>query len=170
MKKLDTPEALSQLTKPEHPVLVVSGRIGDKVNVMVAGWVMRTSFSPPLAALSVGRARYTHGLLSKYDEFVLCYPSGGQERIISFCGSRSGRDTDKIKEIGIPTLRASAVRLPLIDGSRVCFECRKTAELETGDHTLFVGEVLASSGDPGKNPLINLGNYAYAEFSPETPS
>jgi flavin reductase (DIM6/NTAB) family NADH-FMN oxidoreductase RutF len=164
MQKLNIAGAMSDLTKPEHPVLVISGNNNDRVNIMVAGWVMRTSFKPPLVAVSVGHTRHTHSLLEKYPEFVLSYPVKGQERIIDFCGTKSGRDADKISHLKIKTSPAQKVNLVLIEDSRVNFECRIVDRFKTGDHTIFVGEILAASGNPDKKPLLNIGNYKYKEF------
>ncbi len=165
MKRFPVKKALSELTKPEHSVLVVSGRKKEKVNIMVAGWVMRTSFNPPLLAVSVGHTRYTHELMKKYDEFVLAYPSAAQRDIVEYCGGCSGRDRNKIEEKNIETENAAKVNLLNIKGCRVNFECRKKAEFKTGDHTIFTGEVVNAVGDSEKNPLMNTGNYTYREIN-----
>ncbi len=164
MKELDVKKAFANYTKPEHPVLLISGRIGDEVNIMPAGWVMRSSFDPPIMVVSVGHTRHTHALLKKYDGFILSYPVRGQEDIISYCGSHSGREVEKFSKKNIPRVLSRKLRLPLVEGCRVSFECRKTGEFETGDHTVFAGEVLAASGNPDKLPLLNAGNSVFSEF------
>lgn len=164
MEKININKALSRLTKPEHPVLVITGHSGEKVNIMVAGWVMRTSIKPPLVAVSVGHARYTHEMLQKHEEFVLSYPVKGQETIIEFCGSRSGKDVDKFKELDIKVCSGEKIKLPVLREARVNLECKIVDKFRTGDHTIFIGEVLAASGNPKEKPLLNIGNYIYMEF------
>ncbi|MFC2061499.1 flavin reductase family protein [Elusimicrobiota bacterium] len=166
-EKIEISRALSQLTKPEHAVLLISGSSLNNANIMVAGWVMRTSHEPSLIAVSVGKTRYTHGLMEENNQFVLAYPVKGMEEIIEFCGSRSGRDVNKFEKLGIKTVPARKIDLPIIENARVNFECRIIDRIETGDHTVFVGEVLAAGGNPGKSPLINVGDYVYKEFNNE---
>jgi flavin reductase (DIM6/NTAB) family NADH-FMN oxidoreductase RutF len=56
---------------------------------------------------------------------------------------------------GIAT-REGAEGAPLIDGALGWLECRFHAEHETGDHTLFVGEVLAAEPGRPAAPLLYL--------------
>lgn len=42
------------------------------------------------------------------------------------------------------------MKVPTIDGVTVAFECKVVDNLETGDHTVFVGEVVGMSGNPTK--------------------
>lgn len=165
MEQMDSATALSELTKPEHAVLLISGSTHEHANIMVAGWVMRVSHTPPLMAVSVGLTRYTHKLMEESDEFVLSYPVKDQEQIIAYCGSRSGRDVDKIEALNIKTAPAKRAHLPILAESRANFECAIVNRIRAGDHTIFVGEVLAAWGNPSKNPLINVGNERYEEFT-----
>ncbi|MFW6134561.1 MAG: flavin reductase family protein [Elusimicrobiota bacterium] len=164
MQEIKISKALSKLTKPEHPVLVIAGSMDEETNIMVAGWVMRTSNNPPMVAVSVGHTRYTHKLLDKYSEYVLSYPVKGQEEIIEFCGTESGKEHDKFKELKLETSPGKKVNLPIINEARVNFECKIVNKVKTGDHTVFIGEVISSSGNPEKNPLLNIGGYKYREF------
>jgi len=164
MKELIVNKAISELTKPEHPVLVISGRTGKKINIMPAGWVTRTSFDPPLMLVSVGFTRYTHTLLNEYKEFILAYPVKGMENIINVCGSTTGREIDKLEKVKPATEPGLKTSLPLLTKARVNFECKVIDSMDTGDHTVFIGMVLRAAGNPDKSPLINTGNYKYREF------
>jgi flavin reductase len=57
---------------------------------------------------------------------------------------------------GIAT-REGAEGAPLIDGALGWLECRLHAEQDAGDHTLFVGEVLAAERGRAVPPLLYLG-------------
>jgi flavin reductase (DIM6/NTAB) family NADH-FMN oxidoreductase RutF len=57
---------------------------------------------------------------------------------------------------GIAT-REGAAGAPLIDEALGWLECRLQAEHEAGDHTLFVGEVLAAERGRSGPPLVYLG-------------
>jgi flavin reductase (DIM6/NTAB) family NADH-FMN oxidoreductase RutF len=64
------------------------------------------------------------------------------------------------------------VKPPLIDGSTVAYECKVVNKLETGDHTLYIGKVVAIHGTPEKPTHLysihykNLINLAFNEKEP----
>jgi len=143
---------------PEQVALATTVSKSGKSNVIALGWAMPTSFEPPMAAISVGKSRYSHQLLVEVPEFVLCFPSVHQKDAMVFCGTHSGRDHDKFAETGLQAVPARRVRPPVIDGSVAAFECRVTASLETGDHTIFAGEILSAYVNDEPVPRIyNFG-------------
>jgi flavin reductase (DIM6/NTAB) family NADH-FMN oxidoreductase RutF len=156
---------------PEWLTLVVTTDAAGRPNAMTAGWCMWTSGRPPMLAVSVGLTRYTHELIEARKEFVLAFPGRGQGPGTLAVGSASGRDVpDKLAQAGFSTVPATKVNVPLIAGAAANFECRLAAHLRTGDHTIFVGEVLAAHvEDPAVERLVNFGGvYAVAEPILET--
>jgi len=117
-------------------------------NAIVLGWAMSTSHKPPMIAISVGHTRYSHELIAKSKEFVAVIPSHEMTNATVLLGTRSGRQGDKMKAAGVKLLPASVVSAPLVDDACANFECKVVAELATGDHTIFVGEVLAAHAGP----------------------
>ncbi len=164
LQSIDIKKALSLLTKPEHPVLLISGQKKEKINIMPAGGVTRTSHKPPLMAVSVGFTRFTHKLMTKYEYFILSYPVKKHIKMIKYTGNCSGKHVDRFSSININTVPAQKVDLPVLKEDKVNFECQKKAQVKTGDHTLFVGRVVAATGNQSANAVINVGNYTYKEF------
>ena len=75
-----------------------------------------------------------------------------------YCGTVSGRDVDKFANTDLVPLPADIVRPPLIQGAVVNMECKVVGTLDTGDHTIFVGEILAAYEEPEqKEILLNFG-------------
>lgn len=139
------PEEALQLKHPEPVALAVSyDEENRRPNIIALGWFMRTSFEPPMLAISVGHTRHSHRCISRSQEFVLVLPSRDQIDAVLFCGTVSGRDHDKFAESNLEPLPATAVKPPLIKDAVLAFECRVVASCETGDHTIFVGEVVAA--------------------------
>ncbi|MCI2426008.1 flavin reductase family protein [Candidatus Acetothermia bacterium] len=125
----------------------------------ILGWSMCTSFIPPMVAISIGKTRYSHKLISEGKEFVFAYPGEDMEKEVLYCGTHSGQDVNKFKELGLIAIPAKRVRPPLIDRCIVNMECKVVGQLDTGDHTIFVGEIVASYiSDEKKRRLYNLGN------------
>jgi flavin reductase (DIM6/NTAB) family NADH-FMN oxidoreductase RutF len=132
---------------PEWIVLVTTVDEEGTPNVMPAGWAMVASHSPPMFAVAIGNARYTHELICAEGEFVVAFPGPGLEEAIAYTGSRSGRDVKKFEQSGLEPLEATQVRPPLLAGCVVNLECKLEGELEAGDHTVFLGRVVAAHVD-----------------------
>ncbi|HUU27372.1 MAG TPA: flavin reductase family protein [archaeon] len=134
----------ARLKYPEQVVLVLTVDRNNKVNVITLGWSMFTSHQPPMMAISVGLSRYSHEALTGRDEFVLAFPGRNMAKEALYCGTNSGRAVDKIIETGLELTDSLEVSVPLLKDAVANFECRIVERLLTGDHTIFVGQVVAS--------------------------
>lgn len=146
--------------RPEWVALVVTmdDRNG-RPNIITLGWTMHASGDPPMAAIAVGKTRYSHELLTETGEFVLAYPNSRMGEAALFCGTHSGRDVDKFAETELEPVPAKYVRPPLIRGAVVNFECKVVGTADAGDHTVFLGRILAAYEEPGeKEILLNFGS------------
>jgi len=144
---------------PEHVVLIVSCDRQGRPNIMPAGWSMVTSGTPPMLAVSISHRNYTCKLIDETNEFVIVFPNEEMKDLVGYCGSCSGRNTDKFAEFGIETVRSKLVKPPLIKDAVACFECKVKGKLVTGDHTMFAGEVLAShASEKYRYRLYNFGD------------
>ena len=157
---------LRQVWKRKYPEwidLVVSRGADGQVNAMPAGWSMIVSSSPPLYAVAIGTSRYTAQLIRETREFVIAVPSAEMGPATLYCGTHSGRDGDKIGPAGLKLAPATTIGTPLIEGAVYNLECVLHSELETGDHILFVGEVVAAHlDDSAGERLMNFGNNVWA--------
>ncbi|MHC4686813.1 MAG: flavin reductase family protein, partial [Planctomycetota bacterium] len=57
------PRSMWLLMHPRHTVLVTSTDEDGKPNIITLAWSMVTSFTPPMVAISVAPARYSHDLI-----------------------------------------------------------------------------------------------------------
>jgi flavin reductase (DIM6/NTAB) family NADH-FMN oxidoreductase RutF len=96
------------------------------VNTMSISWgTMGIEWNKPIVTVFVRGSRHTKGLLDKNPEFTVNIPVGQTDkRIISLCGSKSGRDLDKIKELGLTTVEPEIVSVPAIQELPLTLECR----------------------------------------------
>lgn len=131
------------------PTVLITSRLGDKVNVMTAAWQMPVSFKPVLVAISIGHQRFSHELILKSREFVINVPHIGLIKEVLCCGTQSGRDIDKFNVCKLTPVHAHKVKAPLIEECIGNIECKLYSIHETGDHTIFVGEVVAASVKEG---------------------
>ena len=133
---------------PEQVVIVLAKESSGRVNPITIGWTMITSHKPPMMAVSIGLTRYSLNIIRDAGEFVIAFPSEFQANETLLFGTRSGRDIDKLKESGISTVPAKKIDCLLLDDAVVNFECRLVGEFSTGDHVIFVGEILEAHVNP----------------------
>lgn len=138
------------LSAPSPYTLVTSLDKNGRPNALGVAWVTRTSFEPFLILISIDPGRYSYEGIQIHKEFVLNYPSQDQADAAWICGTKSGREGDKIKLSGMKLIDSAAVKAPTIEGVTVAFECKVVNQFKTGDHTVFVGEVVHMSGNPDK--------------------
>ena len=144
---------------PEQVVMVTTVGLTGPPNIITLGWAMPTSGSPLMCAISVANGHHSHRLLTQVPEFVLTFPAEDMEAAMLFCGTRSGREVDKFAETKLTAVPATVVRPPLIGEAVTNLECRVVSTLVTGDHTIFVGEIVAAHHSTRKvRRLYNLGD------------
>lgn len=153
---------------PLHAVLVTCvGRTGGP-KVITLAWAMPTSIHPPLVAISVAPERHSHALIEESKEFVVNIPTMDIVEETLQCGRTSGRNQDKFKETVLTPMAARKVKPPMIKECVSHLECRLQGQLETGDHTIFVGEVILAYTDKnalGAQMIFHLGGNRFSTLA-----
>ncbi len=137
-----SPSSAYRLLHPMHTVLVSCIGKAEKPNIITLAWAMPTSISPPLVAVSIAPRRHSHRLIEETKEFVVNIPTMEILNQTLFCGRVSGRDHDKFKEANLTPLSAKKVKPPIIKECVAHLECKLHSQFATGDHTIFVGEIV----------------------------
>ena len=132
-----------------RPTVLVSCSFAGKSNIITLAWSTPLSNNPPLVGISVGLERYSHDLIAKSGEFVVNIPTIDLIKQAMFCGLHSGRDVDKFKEANLTPVPSLKVNAPSILECIAHLECKVVQSVRTGDHTLFVGEVVAARVNQG---------------------
>lgn len=168
------PASAWRLLYPLPVVLVTSMSKEGKPDIIPLAWSMPVSFKPPLVAIGVAGKRFSHELIEGSGEFVVNIPPHKLLDQVLFCGSTSGRSVDKFKETDLMPLPSKKVRPPRIKECVAHLECKLVEKFQPGDHTVFVGEVVASSADEDVfdeksvpnlkrvKPLFEVGGNYYA--------
>jgi flavin reductase (DIM6/NTAB) family NADH-FMN oxidoreductase RutF len=147
MQELDWDRALTLLS-PHNYALLSTQESGGRANLMGLGWWTVVSWSPPKVVVSVGQGQHSRECLDQVPEFVLNFPNAAQAKGAWLCGTVSGRDGDKFRMAGFTPLPSTQVRPPRVDGCTVAFECRVTQRIVSGDHVLYIADIVAMSGNP----------------------
>lgn len=123
-------------------------RLGQTVSALVS-----LSLEPPLVGVSIARQAQLHELLREAGGFAVSMLAGGQE----WLSQHFARSVPPIAMWhGIAHHEGSA-GAPLLAGAIGWLECRLWAEYLAGDHTFFVGEVLAAELGEDAPPLVHVG-------------
>jgi flavin reductase (DIM6/NTAB) family NADH-FMN oxidoreductase RutF len=134
----------------------------EKPNVMTADWVIPVSFEPQLLAVSVGHTRYTNALIKECGEFVVSVPTVELLKDVWAAGTVSGSKVNKLEKLSLTFVDSRKVRVPSIKECQANLECRVFKEVEAGDHTLFIGEILhVTAGDAFKDGRPDIENYRF---------
>lgn len=104
-------------------MLVTAGKPGN-FNTMTASWGgAGILWGKPVAFSFIRPQRYTYEFMEKNEHYTLSFFTEEYRDALNICGSRSGRDTDKVKETGLtPVDIGDAV---YFDEASVVFICRK---------------------------------------------
>lgn len=133
-----------------------------KVNTMTIGWgAFGFQWGIPTVEIMVRQSRFSKIALDKSMEFTLTFPYNNAMKFeLGFCGQKSGRDTDKIKECGLSLAPSSKISTPAVSCQGLVFECKVIAKTEmttsltstevlnkwytNGDlHTVYYAEILS---------------------------
>lgn len=97
-----------------------------KVNSMTISWgALGIEWGKPIFTTYVRRSRFTRAQLDRTGEFTVNIPLDGEvKNILGVCGSKSGRDIDKIKELGLTLEEPETGSVPGIKELPLTLECK----------------------------------------------
>jgi flavin reductase (DIM6/NTAB) family NADH-FMN oxidoreductase RutF len=148
-------ETMEQMVK--HGILLVSGARG---NPMAIGWgAIGSVWGRPVFVVLVRPSRYTFKFMEETKEFTVNVLADRYKGEITLCGTKSGREANKIEACGFTLEKGIFVGAPHIGEADVHYECRtvhKTSVINAdldggivkeyypkGDyHRVYFGEIL----------------------------
>lgn len=105
--------------------VLLTTKAGGKVNTMTIGWgTMGVEWGKPIFIVYVREHRHTYTMLEEHGEFTINVPMGDCKQILAYCGTKSGRDTDKIADLGLTLVEPTAVSVPGIRELPLTLECK----------------------------------------------
>ncbi len=128
------------------------GRYGP--NVMSAEWTFQVSYRPMRFIVLVHPGDATHDNIGESKEFGVNFLGDDEAVLANMAGDYTGKEVNKLSSELFRTYPAKVIRAPMIAGCFLNAECRLIQTLDTGDHTLFLGEVVNVQVDKGRNPLL----------------
>ena len=108
----------------EQWMLVTAGT-AERCNTMTASWGgLGVLWGKPVATVYIRPQRYTLEFVEREDCFTLSFFGEEYRKALALCGSKSGRDVDKVKECGF-TVQAAECGAPYFDQAELVLVCRK---------------------------------------------
>jgi len=149
----------------ERWMLLTAGESSDSgFNVMTVSWgSIGRIWHKPFVMVVVRPSRYTYRFLENSSSFtVSVFPPEYKDKLL-LCGTKSGRDIDKIQACGFTIMPSTKVEAPGFDQAELILECRKVyfddlnpkqflADYIEGFydgsdyHRMYFGEILAVRG------------------------
>lgn len=143
-------EALAEV--PLAVVLLAAGLDGERS--CATGTAMYVSFAPPRLAIALHPGSRTCRLVEASGAFSISVLRADQVDVATAAG-RSAAGDDKFAALGLPVVESDASPgVPALAGAAFVVWCSVVERLVTGDHVLFVGEVIAFGGERGTAPLL----------------
>ena len=120
----------------------VLGKTETKDGLGVAEWHMPTSIVPMRYAISVRSDDNLAKMISKAGNFVVNFMGQEHESIVLACESQDSLFVDLFSSLGVSKSEADMVESPRVKQAKAFLECEVEQELESGDHTIFIGRVV----------------------------
>ncbi len=149
---------------PTPVALVTTIDKKDNANIITLAWVGVACSEPFMISASIRPGRHSHALLEDTKELVLNLPTAKILKETDYCGTVSGRDTDKFSSSGLTQEKAKFVSPPLIKECPVSLEARVEQQLSLGTHDLFVCKVVASHVEAAF--LNEKGKFDFSKIDP----
>jgi len=114
---------------------------GERRNGMTLNWVTQLGFDPKLLGIGIEREAFTHELVTAGGVFSLNLLDREDRAIVR-------KFTKPVEvDLGAKTLNGfpfhdGATGAPILDQAVAYLECEVRQTVETGSHTLFIGEIV----------------------------
>lgn len=129
---------------------------GPTPHGMTANAFTSVSLDPPLLLVCVGRNATMHGYLEAAGAFGVSVLAEDQEPVASHFADR-WRPAGRAQFDPVDWVPGTVVDVPLIVGAVARFECELWTTYDGGDHTIFIGKLVAAERPAGRNALLFHG-------------
>lgn len=125
-KQIDAFDYAGHICKAMKKGILLTTKAGGIVNTMTIGWGnIGIEWNKPVFIAYVRETRYTKQLLEEGSAFTVNIPYGSfDSKILSYCGKVSGRNTNKIQDLGLTLVDSDVISVPGIQELPLTLECK----------------------------------------------
>ena len=166
-KHVETFDYAGTICKEMKKGILLTTKVDDKVNTMTIGWgKIGIEWGKPIFIAYVRESRYTKTMLEQSGEFTVNIPMGEvDKKTLGYCGTKSGRNTDKIADMGLTLEEGESITVPGIKELPLTLEC-KVIYKQKQDLAAIPEEILAryypqdvDGSAPGSNRDYHIAYY-----------
>ena len=150
---------IQKLTSPNPFALVSTRKPDGTTNLMALSWWTYVSNHPATLTVSISMKAYTNSLIRENKEFGLNVVDASLQQSAFACGTCSGRDENKPVKFGISLVEPKEIEAKIVEAHKVALECRLVNIVDTADHSIFIGKILACHTNPERNQLYAVDGY-----------
>lgn len=139
--------------------MLITAGTAEHCNTMTASWGgLGVLWGAPAATCYIRPQRYTKEFVDREEYFTLSFFGEEWRKALSLCGSKSGREVDKVKECGF-TVKTAQCGAPYFEEASLVLVCRKRFAQEMDPnlmpddvkkkwypekdyHTMYIGEIV----------------------------
>lgn len=160
LKKIDLKDLRENVfTRIGDQWMLITAGQGENCNTMTASWGgLGVIWGQPAATVYIRPQRYTKEFVDREEYFTLSFMPEEYRPQLALCGSKSGRDMDKVKECGF-TVKTGEGNAPYFAEADLVLVCRKRyAQAMDGGampadvlehyypgqdyHTMYIGQIV----------------------------
>src|SRR5262245_17097853 len=112
-----------------------------QVTAATVNWVTQVSFQPPLVVVGVKADSHSHGMIKETRAFTLNVLGKGQQALAFTFFKPAERTGDLISGERFSSGKSGS---PILANAAAFIDCTLVDTIERGDHSVFVGEVIAA--------------------------
>jgi len=158
-KQIAADKIPGNIIKLLNDAMLITSGTEDNANVMTASWGGIGRFwEKPVAFCFLNPARYSIKTMDMGDVYTISFYTEAYKDAVMYCGSVSGRDTDKIKGSGLSLIKTPSGASAFSEAWMI-IECRKIVAQpisadavhaknlpadwsQNGYHKMYIGEIL----------------------------
>jgi flavin reductase len=138
-------------------VTVVAARHGPLLAGMTANAIATISIDPPILMASIARKAETHNAIIGSHAFAASVLADDQQELAECFAQPT--TAAKLTRFCDAAWHEAETGSPILEGALAYFDCRLIERHAGGDHTIFLGEIVAAGFRDDAEPLLWYGSH-----------
>ena len=143
-------------SKFKSGVYIVTTVIDDKKYGWTVSWASKISFQPPLIMISIGKNRKDHEKFMEAEVFAVNVLGKDHLEVGRHFGLSNGENINNFSGIDCMELETGS---PILKEAVGSLDCKIIKTIDTGDHVIFIGEVLDAVGREGDGLIFDSKDF-----------
>ncbi|MDZ7291635.1 MAG: flavin reductase family protein [candidate division KSB1 bacterium] len=132
-------------------ITIVTTRAGETIHGLTVNSFCSVSLDPPLVLICVDKRAHSHDLIVQGGNFAVNFLTATQEEIARRFATNNLPASKRFAGV---QFRTEVTGAPIFDESLGWLDCQLFATYPGGDHSIFVGEVVALGQTQEQTPLL----------------